>query len=62
MSKRDDQMTLNDMLGHAREAVELLGDASRENLKSNRVMQWDTVTSDLPPLVEALETIIKERT
>ena len=112
MSKRDDQLTLKDMLSHAREAVELLGDASREELKLNRVMQlaltrlveivgeaanrvtresqqrhpgipwqliismrnrlvhgydvidldllWDTVTSDLPPLIEALETIFKE--
>ncbi|MEE8390665.1 MAG: HepT-like ribonuclease domain-containing protein [Anaerolineae bacterium] len=39
MSKHDDQTSLKDMLSHAREAVELLGSASREELGRNRVMQ-----------------------
>lgn len=112
MSRRDDQVSLKDMLRHAREAVELLGNASREELAENRVMQlaltrlveilgepanrvsaaaqqehvdvpwaqiigmrnrlihghdvidydllWDTVTSDLPPLIATLERILKE--
>jgi len=41
MSKRDDRVSLKDMLGHAREAVDLLGDASREELGRNRVMQLE---------------------
>ncbi|MBW2059681.1 MAG: DUF86 domain-containing protein [Deltaproteobacteria bacterium] len=39
MSVRDDVVSLKDMLDHAREAVELLGDMGRENLAENRVMQ-----------------------
>ena len=39
MSKRDDQVSLKDMLGHACEAVELLGKTGRENLGRNRIMQ-----------------------
>ena len=39
MSKRDDRVSLVDMLIHAREAVDLLGEASADELKSNRVMQ-----------------------
>lgn len=112
MSRRDDATGLRDMLDHAREAVELLGDADREALAGNRVMQlaltrlveilgeaanrvseeaqrkyadipwaqlvgmrnrlihgydvidydllWDTVTADLPPLIAALERILRE--
>jgi len=112
MSKRDDRVSLKDMLSHAREAVELLGDASREELGRNRVMQlaltrlmeivgeagnrvsvatqqanpeipwpqiigmrnrlvhgydvidfdllWNTVTNDLPPLIESLRKIVVE--
>lgn len=112
MSRRDDRASLKDMLSHAREAVKLLGDASREELGRNRVMQlaltqlveivgeaanrvsvetqqanheipWpqivgmrnrlihgydiidfdllrDTVTNDLPPLIEALQKIVDE--
>jgi len=39
MSKHDDLLSLKDMLSHAREAVDLLGNASREELGRNRVMQ-----------------------
>ena len=39
MSKRDDRVSLVDMLIHAREAVDLLGEASADELKNNRVMQ-----------------------
>ena len=39
MSKRDDVVSLRDMLDHAREAVELLGNAECEELGRNRVMQ-----------------------
>lgn len=39
MSKRDDRVSLVDMLIHAREAVDLLDEASADELKSNRVMQ-----------------------
>jgi uncharacterized protein with HEPN domain len=39
MSKHDDQISLKDMLSHAREAVELLGDATRKELQHDRVMQ-----------------------
>ena len=39
MSKRDDRVSLVDMLIHAREAVDLLGEASADELKSDRVMQ-----------------------
>lgn len=39
MSKRDDQVSLNDMLNHAREAVDLLADTSRDELARDRVMQ-----------------------
>jgi uncharacterized protein with HEPN domain len=106
MSKREDKVGLQDMLSHAEEAVELLGDTGRDDLMGNRVKQlaltrlveivgeaanrvssttrekhqripweqivgmrnrlvhgydiidydllWDTVRSDLPPLIEAL--------
>ena len=37
MSRRDDAVFLVDMLNHAREAVELLGNASANDLKSDRV-------------------------
>jgi len=39
MSRRDDLTSLWDMLDHAREAVKLLGDTSREGLAGNRVLQ-----------------------
>ena len=39
MSRRDDSLSLRDMLDHAREAVELLGDTSQAQFVSNRVMQ-----------------------
>lgn len=39
MSKRDDRVSLADMLVHAREAVDLLGEANREGLESDRIMQ-----------------------
>ena len=39
MSMRDDRTSLKDMLSHAREAAELLGDASREDLGRDRVVQ-----------------------
>ena len=39
MSRHDDRVSLKDMLSHAREAVELLGNASREELGHNRMMQ-----------------------
>jgi uncharacterized protein with HEPN domain len=107
----DDQVSLNDMLSHAREATHLLGDLSQDDLRRNRVMQlaltrlveiigeaanrisattqqehtaipwppiigmrnrlihgydvidyallWDTITNDLPPLIAALEQVLK---
>ena len=39
MSRRDDAVFLVDMLNHAREAVELLGNASANDLKSDRVTE-----------------------
>ena len=39
MSKHDDQVYLKDMLDHAGEAVELLGDSSKNGLGNNRMMQ-----------------------
>ena len=39
MSKRDDQVSLTDMLSHAREASDLLADMDREGLARNRVTQ-----------------------
>ena len=111
MSMHDDAVSLKDMLNHAREAVELLSDTSRETFRDQRVLQlaltrlveivgeaanrvsdatrqahpdipwpgiigmrnrlvhgydvidydllWDTVTSDLPPLIAALERIVE---
>lgn len=38
MSRRDDELSLKDMLDHAREAVALLGDASREAFQQQRVL------------------------
>ena len=112
MSKHEDRVSLRDMLSHAREAADLLGEASREELGRDRVLQlaltrlmeivgeaanrmspgtqqqhpdvpwpqiigmrnrlvhgydvidlellWDTVTTDLPPLIESLEKIADE--
>jgi uncharacterized protein with HEPN domain len=39
MSKYDDLVSLRDMLSHAREAVDLLGGSSREELAGDRVLQ-----------------------
>jgi uncharacterized protein with HEPN domain len=39
MSRRDDKASLSDMLTHAREAEALLGNAGREELAANRVLQ-----------------------
>ncbi|MFW6129527.1 MAG: DUF86 domain-containing protein [Candidatus Aminicenantaceae bacterium] len=39
MSKYDEQVSLKDMLDHSSEAVELLGNSSREELGKNRMMQ-----------------------
>ena len=39
MSKHDEQICLRDMLDHVGEAVELLGDSSKEDLGNNRMMQ-----------------------
>ena len=39
MTRRDDTVFLIDMLNHTREAVELLGDASSDDLASDRVTQ-----------------------
>ena len=113
MSMRDDAVSLKAMLNHAREAVVLLNDTSRETFQDHRVLQlaltrlveivgeaanrvsdatrqahpdipWpgiigmrnrlvhgydvidydllrDTVTSDLPPLIAALEGIVEKR-
>ena len=110
MSKYDDKVSLNDMLSHATEAVELLGGSSREEFSADRMLQlaltrlveivgeaanrvssrtqarrpeipwlriagmrnrlvhgydvmdidllWDTITTDLPPLIEALQVIV----
>ncbi|MFW6146053.1 MAG: DUF86 domain-containing protein [Planctomycetota bacterium] len=112
MSKRDDRVSLADMLSHAREAVELLEGIDRKGLARDRVKQlaltrlmeilgeaanrvsesaqhdhaevpwpqiiavrnrlvhgydvidydllWETVTSDLPPLIATLERIVNE--
>ena len=40
MSMRDDAVSLKDLLNHAREAVELLSDTSRETFRDQRVLQW----------------------
>jgi len=39
MSKHDDRLSLSDMLCYAQEAVDLLGDESREGLGRDRVLQ-----------------------
>ena len=39
MSRRDDRVFLVDVLNHAREAVELLGNAELEELEGDRVTQ-----------------------
>ncbi len=39
MTRHDDRVSLEDMLNHSHEAVELLGDLGREELGRNRVMQ-----------------------
>lgn len=39
MSKYDEEVSLKDMLDHSCEAVELLGNSSREELGKNRMMQ-----------------------
>ena len=109
MSKHDEMVSLKDMLSHAREAKELLGNKDRKDLGGNRVLQlaltrlmeiigeaanrvprktrercpdipwpniigmrnrlihgydvidydllWDTVTTDIPPLITNLEQI-----
>ena len=39
MTKRDDRVSLVDMLVYAEEAIEILGDADLETVVRNRVMQ-----------------------
>jgi len=39
MSMRSDRITMLDMLSHAREAVDLLGDRNRAALERDRVLQ-----------------------
>ena len=39
MTLRDDRVSITDMLDHSREAVDVLGGLSREDLGRNRVMQ-----------------------
>jgi len=39
MSKRDDRVSLVDMLVYAEEAIEILGNTSQEEIANNRVMQ-----------------------
>ena len=39
MSRRHDRISMVDMLNHAREAVDFLGDASPDDLAGDRVMQ-----------------------
>ena len=39
MTRRDDRVSLRDMLSHSREAAALLGDSTREELSRNRTMQ-----------------------
>ena len=39
MSKHDEQICLRDMLDYAGEAVELLGDSTKEDFSGNRMMQ-----------------------
>ena len=97
MSRHDDQVSLGDMLSHARDRVlhlaltrlvEIIGEAanrvSSDTQKKhpevpwpkiigmrNRLVHgydvidfdllWDTVTTDLPPLMNALKGIVEER-
>ena len=113
MSKRDDEVSMKDMLAHAQEAVDLLGDRSGDDLRDDRVMQlaltrlveivgeaanrvsaetrrcrlevpwakivgmrnrlvhgydvvdydllYDTIRTDLPPLIEQLRGIVREK-
>lgn len=39
MSRRDDRVSLLDMLNHAREAVDLLGGASPDDLGEDRILE-----------------------
>ncbi|MFO7866383.1 MAG: HepT-like ribonuclease domain-containing protein [Candidatus Aminicenantes bacterium] len=39
MSKRDEPVSFKDMLNHASEAVDLLGNLCKEELKESRIMQ-----------------------
>ncbi|HHH76176.1 MAG TPA: DUF86 domain-containing protein [Phycisphaerae bacterium] len=39
MSKRDDRISLQDMLDHSREAINLVGNLSFEEFSHNRVLQ-----------------------
>ncbi len=40
MSRRDDHTSIGDMLSHAREAVDLLGETGREQFEDNRTLQF----------------------
>jgi uncharacterized protein with HEPN domain len=39
MSKHDDHVSFSDMLSHAREAIDLLGESGHEDLARDRVLQ-----------------------
>jgi uncharacterized protein with HEPN domain len=113
MSKHDDVVSLRDMLNHAKEARDLLGNLQAEDLHQNRMLQlalsrlveiigeaanrvstptqkihpdipwpqiigtrnrlihgydvidyellWNTINSDLPPLIATLEQILNDK-
>ena len=58
MSRRDDHMSIEDMLSHAREAVDLLGKTNREQLEDNRTLQL-TLTRLIEIVGEAANRVSK---
>ena len=49
MNKRDDRVSLVDMLIHGYDVVDI-------------DILWDTIQNDLPPLIEQLQSIVGEET
>ena len=75
MSEHDDRLPMQQMLEHARDAVEMIRGRTRSELDTSILLQhalvhgydridydvvWDTIIEDFPPLIAALERMLSD--